>query len=503
VSGADLPLSAVADRLRAADLLRVVRGSQEVRVAGVSQDSRAVSPGDLFLAWKGIEHDAHDFLPEAVAGGAVAAVVERFVDAVEVPQLRVSDGRRAGALAADLVHGSPGRRMALVGVTGTNGKTTTTLLIRHILAETAAAAALGTLGLVGPDGEVRPGTEGLTTPGPVEVARRLRVVADEGVEAVAIEASSHALEQGRLDALRFRVAVFTNLSRDHLDYHEDWDGYFGAKARLAELLEGDGVAVLNADEPRWRDLPTGDRRVLTFGIDESAEVRGRDLELGPSWSGFTVEDVRGGESEVRLPLLGRFNVENALAALGAAVALGRDLHDAAGRLESAPQVKGRLETVVREPFTVLIDFAHTPDALARVVETLRPLAPGRLTVVFGAGGDRDRAKRPLMGRAVAGVADRIVVTSDNPRGEDPERIIDDVVSGLEGTPYERIADREEAIARVLATAEEGEMILLAGKGHETYQVVGTEKRPFDERRIVRTLLNGAGASGATAEAPVP
>ncbi|HSR41078.1 MAG TPA: Mur ligase family protein, partial [Longimicrobiales bacterium] len=320
MSGPGLPLSAVADRLRGADLLREARGSEETRIGGVSQDSRAVSSGDLFLAWKGVEHDAHDFLAEAVAGGAVAAVVERFVDAVDVPQLRVADGRRAGALAADLVLGSPARGMVLVGVTGTNGKTTTTLLIRHILADGTDAAALGTLGLVGPDGEVRPDTEGLTTPGPVEVARRLRTVAEEGVEVVSIEASSHALEQGRLDALRFRAAVFTNLSRDHLDYHEDWDGYFGAKARLAELLEDDGAAVLNADEPRWRGLPTGDRRVLTFGIDAPADLRGRELELGPRGSAFTLEDPGGGERRIRLPLLGRFNVENALGALGAAQA---------------------------------------------------------------------------------------------------------------------------------------------------------------------------------------
>lgn len=485
-----MPLSSVAEALRAAGLLVAELGTTEVTVAGVSQDSREVEEGDLFLAWSGTAHDAHDFVTEAARAGAVAAVVERPVAGVDIPQLRVSDGRAAGAVAAHRVLGEPWRRLRLVGVTGTNGKTTTTLLARHLLQRETPSAAVGTLGLVDPSGEVRPGTEDLTTPGPVRLARWLRQLADEGIGAVVVEASSHALEQRRLDGLRFETAVFTNLSRDHLDYHADREAYFAAKARLLGLVSAGGAAVVNRDVPDWERLPVGRLRRIGYALaEEGAGLRARDLELDPGGSSFRME-WRGSSVRVSLPLLGSFNVENALAAAGVALASGHELDSVASRLGTAPQIPGRMEAVVREPFTVLIDFAHTPDALARVVEAVRAFAPGRLTVVFGAGGDRDREKRPRMGRAVAGRADRIVVTSDNPRTEDPERIIDDIEAGLEGVDHVREPDRREAIRRVLETAEPGELVLLAGKGHETYQVVGTEKRPFDERSIVRELLSG-------------
>ena len=487
MSAPAVPLSVVAETLRSAGLLMAVKAMEEIDVEGVCQDSRTVEPGDLFLAWSGTEHDAHDFVVDAVDGGAVAAVVERHVPGAGVPQLVVSDGRSGGAIAADRVLGEPWRRLHLVGVTGTNGKTTTTVLTRHLLQGTMEAAAVGTLGLVEPTGEIRPGSEELTTPGPVRLGGWLRELADEEVEAVALEASSHALEQKRLDGLRFETAVFTNLSQDHLDYHESPEAYFRAKARLLGLVRPDGTVVVNRDVEEWEELPTGRLRILGYGLGEEADLRAVDVDLDAGGSRFRIE-ARDRSVPVSLPLLGAFNVENALAAAGVALAAGADLEDVGRSLGSAPQIPGRLETVVREPFTVLIDFAHTPDALARVLEALRSLASGRLTVVFGAGGDRDRTKRPLMGRAVVGVADRIVVSSDNPRTEDPERIIDDVVAGLDGAPHERIADRAEAIRHVLRTAEAEEMILLAGKGHETYQVVGEEKRPFDERNVVRECL---------------
>jgi UDP-N-acetylmuramoyl-L-alanyl-D-glutamate--2,6-diaminopimelate ligase len=458
-------------------------------VRGVAQDSRAVSPGDLFLAWRGVESDAHAFVPAAVAAGAVAVVVEQPVADVPVPQLVVRDGRLGAALAANRVLGDPSAELFLVAITGTNGKTTTALLTRHLLAGVGPASALGTLGLTGPDGEVRPGTEGLTSPGPVQLARWLRGLADEGVRSVTMEASSHALAQRRLDALRFDVAVFTNLTQDHLDFHGDLEHYFLAKARLVELLEAGGTLVLNRDDRSWDRISWGGR-TLTFAVGQDADVRARHVRLGAGGSCFRLE-AAGGSEDVELPLLGRFNVENALAATAAALVGGLSLGDVAARLADAPQVLGRLERVTTTPVPVLIDFAHTPDALTGVLATLRPLVSGRLIVVFGAGGDRDRGKRRPMAEAVARVADLALLTSDNPRTEDPQRILDDLEPGLQGVPYERIVDRRAAIARALEIAVPGDLVLLAGKGHERYQVIGTEKRPFDERVVVRELLGAA------------
>lgn len=485
-------LERIASVLRAAGLLVEARGSGDPVVGGVAQDSRAVTEGDLFLAWKGVEKDAHAFVAAAVREGAVAAIVERPLDGLPVPQLVVRDGRLAGALAADAVLGSPGESLFLVGITGTNGKTTTALIARHLLGADAPAAALGTLGLIGRDGAVRPGTEGLTTPGPVQLVQWLRTLADEDVRSVVMEASSHALEQRRLDALRYDVAAFTNLTQDHLDYHPDMEAYFGAKARLLELLKPDGVLVVNRDEPAWRRLPDAPRTV-GYAIDAEAELRARDVELGADGTRFVLE--RDGErAEVDLPLVGRFNVENALAAAGVALAGGVSLEAVADRLATAPQVPGRLEVVVRDPVTVVVDFAHTPDALDRILATLAPLTRGRLLVLFGAGGDRDRGKRRPMAEAVARHADLVLLTSDNPRTEDPERILDDLEEGLSGVAFERIADRRRAIARALELAEPGDVVVLAGKGHERYQVVGAERRPFDEREIVHEALAARGVA---------
>jgi UDP-N-acetylmuramoyl-L-alanyl-D-glutamate--2,6-diaminopimelate ligase len=431
-------------------------------------------------------------------------VVERFVD-VPVPQLRVDDGRRAAAVAAHLIAGEPSHRLLMAGVTGTNGKTTTAFLARHLLARRGPAAAVGTLGVVGPDGAVRPGTEGLTTPGPVELARHLADLVREGVTAVALEASSHALEQRRLDGVRLDVAAFTNLTRDHLEYHGSFPAYRQAKARLLDLLGEDGGVVVYGNEPGWAELPPIGRRLLVVGIEDRdsaapphhgerlPDLVARDLELTGEGSRFRMtwgdEDVA-----VSLPLLGRFNVENAVVAVGIALLAGLSLVEAGAALSGAPPPAGRLEVTLREPFPVILDFAHTADALERVLETVRPLYSGRLIVVFGAGGDRDRDKRPEMGRVAGRWADVAVVTSDNPRTEDPDRIVDDILEGMEEGRYERIVDRRDAIARALEIAEPDDAVLLVGKGHETYQVVGTERRPFDERRIVRELLGSRGTA---------
>jgi UDP-N-acetylmuramoyl-L-alanyl-D-glutamate--2,6-diaminopimelate ligase len=485
MSDAARTLADVRDVLRSADLLVELRGTGDVAVRGVTQDSRSVRPGDLFLAWKGTGVDAHDFVSSAARQGAAGAVVEHPVDA-DLPQLIVRNGRRAAALAADAVMGSPSRDLVTVGITGTNGKTTTALLARHLLAARMPTAVIGTLGVVDGNG-VRPGTEGLTTPGPVQVAVWLRELVDGGTGAVVLEASSHALEQYRLDGVAFDIAVFTNLSQDHLDYHGDMASYRRAKARLVDLVSADGTVILNASDPAWAGLDVGTRRRTSFSIDCQADLRATDLRLERGGTAFTLHSG-GTEYPVRTPLVGRYNVENTLGAIGVAQAAGMEIPEIIERLQSAPHVAGRLEAVITDPFSVLIDFAHTPAALAGALAALRPLTEGRLLVLFGAGGDRDPTKRRLMAEAVRDLADVIVLTSDNPRTEDPDAIIDDVAEGLEGTDFIREVDRRVAIRSVLEMARPGDTVVLAGKGHESYQVIGTEKRPFDERAIVESTL---------------
>jgi UDP-N-acetylmuramoyl-L-alanyl-D-glutamate--2,6-diaminopimelate ligase len=488
-------LDAVTLVLRSAGLLRETRAPEDVVVRGVSQDSRTTAEGDLFLAWKGSASDAHDFVADAARRGAAAAVVERPVEA-SVPQLVVTDGRRAAALAADTVMGSPSKRLRALAVTGTNGKTTTAILIRHLIGGDVPTAVIGTLGLIERAG-VRPGSERLTTPGPVQVAVWLRELADGGIGAVVFEASSHALAQHRLDALAFEVVVFTNLTQDHLDYHADLADYFAAKARLVDLTAAGGTVVVNRGDAAWDALDTKGRTVRTYAVERPADVSAHELELDERGATFLLRAL-GEERRVRTPLLGRYNVENALAAAAASLAAGVSLDAVVERLGTAPQVSGRLEAVVSSPFTVLIDFAHTPAALASALAAVKPLTRGRLIVVFGAGGDRDRSKRRPMAEAVGAVADLVILTSDNPRTEDPERILDDLAAGLEGVDYRRVADRREAIDLALRTARPGDTVVLAGKGHETYQVIGREKRPFDERVVVAESLARLKQAGGVA-----
>lgn len=482
----------LAQVLDARGLLVRLLGSPDDGIEGASQDSRTTRPGDVFLAWKGTDRDAHDFAGQAQERGAVAAVVERELETLTIPQLVVSDGRAAAAFAADHVVGSPFTGLFGVAVTGTNGKTTTALLTRWLLSRLGRSGSIGTLGVVGFEGEVRPGTEGLTTPGPVQLMEWIDALAREGAKSLVLEASSHALDQRRLDALSLDVAVFTNVGRDHLDYHGTREAYVAAKRRLVELLGSGGVSVALADEPAWQDLPG---RVVTYSSTLDAEIRAVDIEAGPERTRFTIRHA-GASADVALPLIGDFNVENALAATGAGLAAGMGLDQIAGALDDAPQIPGRLERVVDGSFQVVVDFAHTPDALEKALRTLRPLVEGRLIVVFGAGGDRDATKRPVMGRVATELGDIAIVTSDNPRTEDPEAIIDDVVAGITGSHYHREADRRAAIAQALNQARPGDLVLLAGKGHERYQVLGTEKVSFDEPAIVRRLIQGQSGKGS-------
>lgn len=475
----------LADALKRSDLL-VEADSAPAMLTGLAGDSRAVAPGQMYLAMRGSQTDGHRFIPDALARGASAVMVESR-QPVSAPQMIVHDGKRAAILLARTWFDDPGSRLTLAGVTGTNGKTTTTALIRHLLNRDGTAGSIGTLGAF--DGADRPVTStagSLTTPGPVDLQATLAALVDRGVTHVAMEASSHSLDQGRLDGLSFAAGVFTNLTRDHLDYHGTMAAYLEAKQRLVGLLAPEGTAVINLDDAAWAALPRAPHR-LTFGLHPDADVRAEGVVLTAAGSRFQLAG-RFGSAEISLPLLGDFNVANALAAAAGALALELPLAIVAERLNAAPQVPGRMERIAGEPCIVLRDYAHTPDALERALGSLRPLTAGRLIVVFGCGGDRDRGKRPIMGRIAATGSDLPIVTSDNPRTENPAAIIAEITAAMNGSDYLEEPDRRRAIKLALEQAGPGDTVLLAGKGHETYQVLGTEKVPFDEREIVRSLL---------------
>jgi UDP-N-acetylmuramoyl-L-alanyl-D-glutamate--2,6-diaminopimelate ligase len=499
-----VPLAGIAERLEREGLLRGVVHAPEradsVSVADLSADSRQVQAGWMFCAVSGTAGDGHRFLADVAAKGAVAATVERADESVSIPQLVVSDGRLASAYAAAELFGDPWNELTLVGITGTNGKTTSAAILRHVLGRRGPAASIGTLGAVGADGRVIPGTEGLTTPGPVDLARWLRHMVDSGIRSVAMEVSSHALHQGRAAAARFSASLFTNLSRDHLDYHPTMEHYREAKLGLVDLLKSDAAAVLNADDAAWRGVDARGHRVVRFGVEHAAEVCAEDVRVGPGGMEWTLATPNG-SADVVLPLFGAFNVANALGAAAVLWSLGWSAGEIATGLATLPQVPGRLERVAGPPEapTTLIDYAHTPDALERALKAVRPLVKGRVIVVFGAGGDRDRGKRPEMGKVAAELADLAIVTSDNPRTEDPERIADDVEGGMGDAPRLRVLDRREAIRRALREGGPEDLVLLAGKGHETYQIRGTEKVDFDERVVVREILSDQATVSAKGE----
>jgi UDP-N-acetylmuramoyl-L-alanyl-D-glutamate--2,6-diaminopimelate ligase len=495
-------LGAVEARLEREGLLAGPRLSAEeaaLPLAGATADSRQIAEGHLFCAIAGNEGDGHRYLADVAAKGAAGATVERRDPALGLPQIEVTSGRLAAAFAAAELWRDPWAELALVGVTGTNGKTTTAAILRDLIARRVPTAYIGTLGALDAAGKVVPGTEGLTTPGPIEAARWLRHFVDSGVKAVAMEVSSHALHQGRMAAARFDAALFTNLTQDHLDYHGTMEEYRAAKLRLIDLLKPGAAALVNADDPAWDGVEAA--RLVRFGIERPADVFAEDVRVGPGGMEWTLV-TSDGRAAVRLPLFGTYNVSNALAAAATLWTLGWGAEEVAEGLATIPQVPGRLERISGPPHsaTVLADYAHTPDALERALAAVRPLVSGRLIVVFGAGGDRDAGKRPEMGRIAAEGADLAIVTSDNPRTEDPEKILDGIESGMGRAPRVRVSDRREAIRRALLEAREEDVILLAGKGHETYQIVGREKRSFDERIVVKELLaeratsaNGGGA----------
>jgi len=455
-----------------------------VDVLDLAYDARAVTPGALFFCVPGQRADGHDFAGAAVEAGAVALVVERPLD-FSVPQLVVGDARAAMAVAAAEFFGNPSHELALAGVTGTNGKTTTTFLLFAILA--AAGRRPGLLGTVEVrvGGERRPAVR--TTPEAIDLQRTLREMLDAGDRSCAIEATSHGSALGRLVGTRFAVLVFTNLSQDHLDLHGTMEEYFDAKRRLYVAGEPVPAAVNVGDEYGRRladELRTlGRAPLLTFALEGDADIVPEGLELSPAGARMTVAG-----REVTTPLLGRFNVENVLGAVAAARLLGIPDPAIATGVASVRGVPGRFEPVAEgQPFLVVVDYSHTPDSLETALRTARDLTGGRIICVFGCGGDRDRTKRPLMGRAASTGSDVTILTSDNPRSEDPDAIIRDVLEGVVGE-VEVVPDRAQAIARGVGEAAPGDVVLIAGKGHEQGQEAGGRTVPFDDREVAQNAL---------------
>jgi len=480
-----ISVKAIKTALSEHGLLGGVNGELPESASGIADDSRKVEPGYIFIAIRGSTSDGHDHLASAARRGAKLAIVQD-PSRTTLPSLTVREGRRGAALAAAVAYGEPAKKLRLLGVTGTNGKTTTTSIIRHLFDDGhGSSASIGTLGiLLGSEAAVLPGGSGLTTPGPVELQRVLRELTDRRVHTVAMEVSSHSLDQRRVDGLEFDVVVFTNLTRDHLDYHGTMEKYLQAKALLLDYQKPGGTAVINADAEEWRALKLR-ARPITFGVHAPADIRAENIRFTSEGSEWTLVTPRG-SADVKLPLIGDVNVENALAAAASAFALGQSANVIAERLGNVPQVAGRLEIISTRP-TVLRDYAHTPDALERSLKTARAFTRGKLIVVFGCGGDRDKGKRPLMGEIAERGADCAIVTSDNPRTEDPDAIIDDIEAGMRASSHERVTDRLTAIRRAIEMAESGDIVLLAGKGHETYQIRGTTSYPFDEKEIVQDI----------------
>jgi UDP-N-acetylmuramoyl-L-alanyl-D-glutamate--2,6-diaminopimelate ligase len=489
-------------RATLADVATALRRSErhggDVVLTDATHDSRQVGPGTLFCAIPGARADGHDHAPAAIERGAAALLVERWLD-LPVPQLKVPSVRAAAGPAAAVVHGHPSRELTVVGITGTNGKTTTAYLVEAAFA--AAGVGVGVIGTVETriHGETQPGVR--TTPEGPDLQRLLRRMHTRGVDAVAMEVSSHGLDLRRVDGTRFAVAVYTNLSQDHLDWHGSMEAYLAAKARLfLPVFAPRGVVFLDGPWAR-RLLDLVRIPVTTVGTDADADVRLVDVELSVDGGrGTLLWDDEPIALRTRLP--GRFNLDNAASALVAAVTAGVPIATAAAGIAACPGAPGRLERVERgQPFTVLVDYAHTPEAVAQVVTTLRSLGRGgRVLVVLGAGGDRDRGKRAAMGAAAA-TADVAVLTSDNPRSEDPARILAAVAAGAReavaaGAPAELAIelDRQQAIATALDVAQPGDVVVIAGKGHETGQELADRTLPFDDRVVAAALLEDAGWS---------
>ncbi|SDU28856.1 UDP-N-acetylmuramoylalanyl-D-glutamate--2,6-diaminopimelate ligase [Verrucomicrobium sp. GAS474] len=494
--------------MKLADLIQALPqceldGSVDREIRALRYDSRRVEPGDLFFAWRGAAQDGHRFIADACARGAAAVVLESETHEIATASfIRVPDARRALALMAGAYYGYPARELSLVGVTGTNGKTTTAFAVQHFLRLLHPGLPVGMLGTVRYDLGERIVSASRTTPEGSDLQEFLAEILRAGCRSAAMEVSSHALDQGRIEGINFDAAIFTNLTPDHLDYHQTMEAYFTAKRRLFErLTPGRGAAVINLDDPYGRRL------FSTIGASEAiigysasgngtANLRAENVRAGVASTGF---DLVYGEKRqaVTMPLIGKFNVANVLGALGAAFALGFPFERSAEALLGIPPVPGRMERFGGESLpAVVVDYAHTEDAMRKALRTLRELGPRRLSVVIGCGGNRDKTKRPKMAAAAVEMADRVYFTADNPRNESVAAIFNDMKAGVpEGKPALWIDDRREAIARAIAEAEPGDLVCVAGKGHEAMQEVNGVYTPFDDRALVASLLEERSKQG--------
>jgi len=495
-------------QLKMGDLLEVlaplqVAGPTAGTVSGLAYDSRQVTRGSLFFALRGAHVDGHAFIPQALAAGAAAVVMEQPQPLPEnVLGIVVADSRRALALASALFYGHPAGDMLAIGVTGTNGKTTITYLLEALLQ--AAGRKPAVIGTVSYRFGSRQQPASHTTPESLELQQALAGFASEGADALVMEVSSHALEQNRIAGIPFAVGIFTNLTPEHLDYHQTMEAYFASKRRLFadHLIPAGKPAVFNVDDAYGARLAAEFAGNWTCGLAEGARIRARQVELSRDGVRFDVS-LPDGDVAIKSPLLGRFNVSNLLCAIAAAAALGVDGKTIAAALREASQVPGRLERVDNSrDALVLVDYAHTGDALENVLSTVRDLKPRRLITVFGCGGDRDRSKRPVMGEVAARYSDLVIVTSDNPRTEEPAAIIEEIVPGVRrcqprelsateaetGRGYRVIGDRRQALDFAVSLLQPGDLLLVAGKGHEDYQIVGTTKHHFDDREELATAL---------------
>ncbi len=471
---------------------------KNVEVTGISYNSKTTKKGDIFICLTGEYTDGHEYAQNAIENGAVALLVEHPVDAGKIPQIVVSSTRHKIPDIADRFYSSPSKGINLIGITGTNGKTTVTHLIQKILEENGQKCALiGTLGYkLSSNGEYRDAKH--TTPQAPELQATLRMIKDvEKIDNVVMEVSSHALEQNRVGGCQFNGAVLTNLTQDHLDYHITMDNYFEAKALLFKRLEEGDFAVVNADDnyaERFLSVIPENVKVYTYGVKKEADIKAKDIQFSLNGAEFTLV-VKDSEYKVNLHMNGMFSVYNVLAAVTASIAMGIDLKTSLKALKNVKGVAGRFEVVAKKPL-VIVDYAHTPDGLENVLNSAREITPkdGKLICLFGCGGDRDATKRPKMGAIAEKIADKIIITSDNPRSEDPQQIITDIIAGLKNVNPETVIvepDRGHAIALLKTIAENNDVVVIAGKGHENYQILKDRTIHFDDREEARKVFEGS------------
>ncbi len=471
---------------------------KNIDITGISYNSKTTKKGDIFICLIGEHTDGHEFAKSAIENGAAALLVERKVEGTKIPQVVVSSTRHKIADIADRFYSSPSKGINLIGITGTNGKTTVTHLIQKIFEENSQKCALiGTLGYkLSSKGEYRDAKH--TTPQAPELQATLRMIKDvEKIDNVVMEVSSHALEQNRVGGCRFNGAVFTNLTQDHLDYHITMDNYFKAKALLFEHLKEGSFAVVNADDEygdRFISVVPKDVNVYTYGVRQQSDVMAKNINFSLNGAEFILIE-NGKEHKVNLHMNGMFSVYNVLAAVAAALAAGIDIQTALKALQNVKGVAGRFEVVAKKPL-VIVDYAHTPDGLENVLKSAREITPedGKLICLFGCGGDRDATKRPKMGAIAEKLADKIVITSDNPRTEDPQTIITDIIAGLKSVNTESVIvepDRGTAIGLLKTIANNNDVVVIAGKGHEDYQILKDKTIHFDDREEARKVFEGS------------